>query len=54
MPLEWDEVVPGLSPTDFNIYNALERIEKKSDLFKPVLGKGFDMEKALKKLETIA
>lgn len=54
MPLEWDEVVPGLSPTDFNIYNALERIEKKGDLFKPVLGKGFDMEKALKNLETIA
>lgn len=54
MPLEWSEVVPGLSPTDFNIYNALERIEKKGDLFKPVLGKGFDMEKALKKLETIA
>lgn len=54
MPLEWNEVVPGLSPIDFNIYNALERIEKKGDLFKPVLGKGFDMEKALKNLETIA
>ncbi|NLN32373.1 MAG: hypothetical protein GX159_02095 [Flavobacteriaceae bacterium] len=43
MPLEWDEVVHGLSPTDFNIYNALARIEKRR-FFKPVLGKGFDME----------
>ncbi|HLV23667.1 MAG TPA: DNA ligase D [Moheibacter sp.] len=54
MPLEWNEVLPGLRPEDFNIYNALGRIEKKGDLFKPVLGKGFDMNKALKNLEAIA
>jgi bifunctional non-homologous end joining protein LigD len=51
MPLIWDEVKPGLKPTDFNIHNALERIKKNGDLFKPVLGKGIYMLKALKNLE---
>ena len=47
MPLKWEELKPGLKPTDFNIENALERIKKNGDLFKPVLGKGIDMIKAL-------
>lgn len=47
MPIAWDELKSGLKPTDFNIENALERLEKKGDLFKPVLGKGIDMLKAL-------
>jgi bifunctional non-homologous end joining protein LigD len=51
MPLEWEEVKVGLKPTDFNIHNALERLKEKGDLFKPVLGKGVDMLKAIKKLE---
>lgn len=51
MPIEWDELKPGLKPTDFNIENALERIKKNGDLFKPVLGKGFDMLKAIASLE---
>lgn len=50
MPLEWDEVRTGLKPTDFNIENALERIKTKGDLFKPVLGKAFDMLKAIEAL----
>ncbi|WP_294315706.1 DNA ligase D [uncultured Chryseobacterium sp.] len=50
MPLEWNELKKGLKPTDFNIHNALERIEAKGDLFKPVLGKGIDMMKALELL----
>ncbi|SHE47145.1 DNA ligase D [Chryseobacterium sp. OV279] len=50
MPLEWEEVKPGLKPTDFTIHNALERIKEKGDLFKPVLGKGIDMMKALELL----
>ncbi len=49
-PLEWNELKKGLKPTDFNIHNALERIEAKGDLFKPVLGKGIDMMKALELL----
>ncbi|WP_115982425.1 MULTISPECIES: DNA ligase D [Chryseobacterium] len=51
MPLNWDEVKPGMKPTDFNIHNALDRIKEKGDLFKPVLGKGIDMMKALELLQ---
>ncbi|MCE3229066.1 MAG: ATP-dependent ligase LigD phosphoesterase module / ATP-dependent ligase LigD polymerase [Bacteroidetes bacterium] len=51
MPLKWEEVKPGLSPHDFNINNALKRIEKIKDLFLPVLGKGIDLNKCLKNLE---
>ncbi|MDF2450931.1 MAG: ATP-dependent ligase LigD phosphoesterase module / ATP-dependent ligase LigD polymerase [Bacteroidota bacterium] len=51
MPLNWKEVKPGLSPYDFNIHNALKRIEKTVDLFAPVLGKGIDLKKCLKLLE---
>ena len=51
MPIEWEELKPGLRPTDFNIHNALDRIKEKGDLFKPVLGKGIDMMKALELLQ---
>jgi bifunctional non-homologous end joining protein LigD len=51
MPLEWSEVKKGLKPTDFTIFNALERIEKKGDLFLPVLQKGVNMIKAIERLE---
>ena len=47
MPLHWEELIPGLQPTDFNIENAFNRIKKNGDLFKPVLGKGIDMLKAI-------
>lgn len=53
MPLEWEELKPGLKPTDFNINNALDRIKEKGDLFKPVLGKGIDMMQALELLQNI-
>ena len=51
MPLEWKEVKKGLKPTDFNIHNSLDRLKEKGDIFKPILGKGVDMLKAIKKLE---
>ncbi len=54
MPLDWNELKPGLKPTDFNINNALDRIKEKGDLFKPVLGKGIDMMKALELLQNMA
>ncbi len=50
MALDWKEVKKGLHPLNFTIKNALKRIEKKGDIFLPVLGKGIDMNKALKKL----
>lgn len=53
MPLEWEELKSGLKPTDFTIHNALDRIKKKGDLFKPVLGKGIDMMKALELLQSV-
>lgn len=51
MPLEWKEVKKGLHPTDFTLQNALKRLEKKGDLFQPVLGRGIHMLKAIKELE---
>ena len=53
MPLHWDEVKKGLKITDFNLRNALPIAKERSELFKPVLGKGIDMKKSLKNLEAI-
>lgn len=53
MPLKWKEVKPGLSPMDFHIKNALKRIEKNPDLFRPVLEKGIDLKKCLKLIDEI-
>ena len=50
-PLEWEEVKIGLSPKMFTIHNIAERVQKKGDLFKGVLGKGIDLKKCLKHLE---
>lgn len=49
-PLEWKEVKKGLTPAQFTFINILKRIEKKGDLFAPVLNKGIDLRKALKNL----
>ncbi len=53
MPLHWEEVRNGLKITDFNIYNAIDRIKSEGDIFKGVLGKGIDLKKALKNLEKL-
>jgi bifunctional non-homologous end joining protein LigD len=53
MPLHWEEVKKGLRMEDFNIHNAVDRLKSTGDIFKPVLGKGIDMPKALKKLTSI-
>jgi len=50
MPLYWEEVRKGLSMKDFTIQNAIGRIKKEGDIFKPVLGKGIDLEKILEKV----
>jgi bifunctional non-homologous end joining protein LigD len=49
MPLHWEEVKKGLKMTNFTIANAITRIRKEGDLFKPVLGKGIDIAKIIKK-----
>ena len=53
MPLHWDEVKPGLTMKDFTIHNAVERAKREGDLFKGVLGKGIDLEKTIKKAQSI-
>ncbi|NJW51367.1 DNA ligase D [Salinimicrobium oceani] len=49
-PLDWKEVKPGLDMRDFNIKTMPARIQEKPDFFKPVLGKGVDIEKAINAL----
>jgi bifunctional non-homologous end joining protein LigD len=52
MPLHWDEVKKGLKIRDFTIANALSRLAETGDLFAGVLGKGIDMKKAMKVIQT--
>ncbi len=49
-PLLWKEVKSGLTPQDFTINNIGKRVKKMGDIFTPVLGKGIDLNKCLKKL----
>lgn len=53
MPLHWDEVKPGLKMKDFTIFNTIDRLKTEGDLFKGVLGKGIDLEKTLKKAQSV-
>ncbi|MES2276615.1 MAG: DNA ligase D [Bacteroidota bacterium] len=53
MPLSWDEVKPGLSMRDFTIFNSIGRLKETGDLFRGVLGKGIDLEKTIKKAQSI-
>ncbi|HEX6257949.1 MAG TPA: DNA ligase D [Candidatus Saccharimonadales bacterium] len=50
-PLHWSEVKPGLRPQDFTIKNIFDRLQKEGDIWKPVMGKGIDLEKVLHKIE---
>ncbi len=52
-PLLWKEVKRGLDPTDFTIKTVPRRIASKGDIFKKILGKGIDLQSALKKLDKI-
>jgi bifunctional non-homologous end joining protein LigD len=45
MPLHWDEVKTGLKVTDFNILNAIERMNEVGDIFREVIGKGIELKK---------
>jgi bifunctional non-homologous end joining protein LigD len=46
-PLEWGEVNAKLNPAAFTIKTILKRVEKKGDLWKPVLGTGVNLKKAI-------
>ena len=43
-PLFWEEVKKGLKLKDFNIHNAMARINEQGDIFQPVIGEGIDLE----------
>jgi bifunctional non-homologous end joining protein LigD len=54
MPLHWEEVRKGIKITDYNIFNAMDRLKNEGDIFKGVLGKGIDLKKALKNIESLS
>lgn len=51
MPLYWDEVKSGLKMSDFNIFNAPDRVRSNGDIFKGALEEGIDLEKTLEKVK---
>ena len=53
MPLHWEEVKKGMRIQDFNIHNTIDRLRVVGDIFKPVLGRGINMQQALKELEKL-
>lgn len=53
MPLGWEELKAGLKMKDFTIFNALDRLKEKGDIFKGVLGKGIDLETAILKAKEL-
>ncbi len=53
MPLHWEEVQHGLQMKDFTIHNAVARAREVGDIFKPVIGNGISIEKALKKVKIV-
>lgn len=52
-PLHWDELKKGLKPSNFTMMNIFDRLKREGDLFKPVLGKGIDLEKMIKRMESM-
>jgi bifunctional non-homologous end joining protein LigD len=50
-PLHWDEVKKGMRIQNYNIFNMVPRLKDIGDIFKPVIGKGINLEKAVKKIE---
>jgi bifunctional non-homologous end joining protein LigD len=52
-PLYWEEVKKGLKLTDFTLRNMPARLKAEGDIFKGVLSKGINMQKAIKKIENL-
>jgi bifunctional non-homologous end joining protein LigD len=49
-PLLWSEVKPGLRPSNFTMFNIMERLQKNGDLFYGVLLEKINLKKCLKNL----
>ncbi len=52
MPVPWEKVKKGLQMKDFTIHNSVSIAKEQGDLFKGVLGKGINIEKAIKNIRT--
>ena len=52
MPLHWDEVVKGLKVPAFTIFPSLARLHQQGDIFSKVLGKGINLKKVVKKIQS--
>lgn len=50
-PLQWSEVNHKLDPAQFTIFNVEQRVKKLGDLWKPVLGKGINLNAVLKRIK---
>ncbi|MFS8130658.1 MAG: DNA ligase D [Candidatus Dojkabacteria bacterium] len=50
-PLKWSEVTGKLNVKDYTIKTLSKRLDKLGDLWKPVLGKGIDLKKAIVNLQ---
>jgi bifunctional non-homologous end joining protein LigD len=53
MPLLWEEVKKGLQIKNHHLLNAIPRLKETGDLFKGVLGKGINMQAAIKKMKSV-
>jgi bifunctional non-homologous end joining protein LigD len=53
-PLDWSEVNKKLDPGQFTIKTVPKRLKKKGDLFTGILGRGINLEIALKKLNKLS
>jgi bifunctional non-homologous end joining protein LigD len=52
-PLKWEEVRPGLKPSQFHIANVQRRFERLGDVFAEVLSKPQKMEPALERIQKL-
>jgi bifunctional non-homologous end joining protein LigD len=53
-PLRWDELTEDVSPRDFGMAEALDRLEREGDLFRPVLEEPQALAPARRELERLS
>ncbi|HVI48279.1 MAG TPA: non-homologous end-joining DNA ligase [Chitinophaga sp.] len=49
MPLDWDEINEDLHISDFNIFNSLQRLNEKGDIWRDIRNTSNDLKKVMKK-----
>jgi bifunctional non-homologous end joining protein LigD len=52
-PLRWNEVRPGISPSDFTLANVRARFQQLGDIFAPVLSNLQRLEPSMARLEEL-